>query len=101
MCLYLFGSVVPSFKEIEDALVGMIDHMVAQGSGIVGIDENKSEAAKQILAHISSDDEIVKITKHLIKEVINQIVLPFDSTLWMYNSMFLVVSFFFFASLSL
>ena len=72
-------------QEMEDALIGIIDHMVAQGNGIVAIDENKSEAAKKILAHISSDDEIVKITKHLIKEVLNKyfpLVLYFGCIIW-------------------
>jgi hypothetical protein len=76
-------------QEMEDALIGIIDHMVTQGNGIVAIDENKSEAAKKILAHISSDDEIVKITKHLIKEVLNKY--SFDSIFWMHNLIYLVV----------
>ena len=87
--MYLFGSVVPSMQEMEDALIGIIDHMVTQGNGIVAIDENKLEAAKKILAHISSDDEIVKITKHLIKEVLNKY--SFDSIFWMHNLIYLVV----------
>jgi hypothetical protein len=76
-------------QEMEDALIGIIDHMVTQGNGIVAIDENKLEAAKKILAHISSDDEIVKITKHLIKEVLNKY--SFDSIFWMHNLIYLVV----------
>lgn len=61
----------PSWEEIEDELVGIIDHVVLQSGDIVRVDHDKIEPSRATLPHITLDDEIVVVAKDIIKQVHN------------------------------
>ncbi|XP_073385492.1 uncharacterized protein [Physcomitrium patens] len=63
-------SVEPSWEEIEDELVGIIDHVVLQSGDIVRVDHGKIEPSRATLPHITLDDEIVVVAKDIIKQVV-------------------------------
>lgn len=69
--LYIFVSVEPSWEEIEDELVGIIDHVVLQSGDIVRVDHGKIEPSRATLPHITLNDEIVVVAKDIIKQVHN------------------------------
>jgi hypothetical protein len=61
----------PSFEEIVDALLRVIDWAVFESSGFMRVDSDHVEPALRTLQHMTIEDELVLVAKNYIRQVLS------------------------------
>lgn len=66
---FIVYSTDPTFQEMENQFIAIIDHIVVQSQGIVRVDSMKVDPSRAILPHIKLDDELVIVAKDIVSQV--------------------------------